>query len=75
MNGNSKNGNKYLSWAFAEAANKMVQYNEKAKRFYQRKKDKRNIFVASKSLAAKIAKACFFILRDNTTFDESRIFG
>ena len=35
--GNAKNGNKYLAWAFVEAANFAIRFNEQAKRFYQRK--------------------------------------
>lgn len=35
--GNSKNGNRYLAWAFIEAANFARRYNEQLNRFYQRK--------------------------------------
>jgi hypothetical protein len=31
--------------------------------------------VAIKALASKLSKACFFILRDQTEFDPSKIFG
>lgn len=72
---NSKNGNKYLSWAFIEAASRMIIFSEKARRFYQRKKDKRNPSVAMKSLAAKISKAVFYILRDQVPYNEERVFG
>jgi transposase len=34
---NSKNGNKFLSWAFTEAANFAIRHNETIKRYYQRK--------------------------------------
>ena len=34
---NTKNGNAYLSWAFSEAAQHAIRYNDKAARFYQRK--------------------------------------
>ena len=40
--GNTKNGNKYLAWAFVEAANFAIRFNEQAKRFYQRKAAKGN---------------------------------
>ena len=36
--GNTKNGNKYLAWAFVEAANFALRYCAEAKRFYERKK-------------------------------------
>jgi transposase len=38
--GNVKNGNKYLAWAFVEAAHFAIRYEPKIKRFYQRKKTK-----------------------------------
>jgi transposase len=38
---NHKNGNKYLSWAFVEAAHSIIRYNKTAHRFYQRKRDQR----------------------------------
>ena len=40
--GNTKNGNKYLAWAFVEAANFALRYCAEAKRFYERKKAKTN---------------------------------
>src|SRR5262249_32319238 len=36
--GNAKNGNKYLAWAFVEAANFARRYCPQAKSFYERKK-------------------------------------
>ncbi len=38
--GNAKAGNKYLSWAFSEAAHFAVRYELLAQRFYERKKAK-----------------------------------
>ena len=45
--GNTKNGNKYLAWAFVEAANFALRFNAEAKRFYERKKAKTNVAVAT----------------------------
>ncbi len=70
---NRKNGNKYLAWAYVEAAHFAVRYNEKAKRFYQRKKSKRNGIVATKALSNKIARASYYMLRDQVPFDEDRL--
>ncbi len=36
--GNTKNGNKYLAWAFVEAANFAMRSCPEARRFYERKK-------------------------------------
>ena len=60
--GNTKNGNRYLAWAYVEAANFAIRYNEAAKKFYQRKKAKRNGAVAIKAVAHKLSRACFHIL-------------
>ena len=49
--GNAKNGNKYLAWAFVEAANFARRYCPPAKSFYERKKRKANAILATKALA------------------------
>lgn len=72
---NQKNGNKYLCWAYIEAATGMIIYNEKAKKFYHRKESKTNKIIAKKALANKIARACFYILRDKVKFDDKKLFG
>ncbi|HKR47504.1 MAG TPA: transposase, partial [Paraburkholderia sp.] len=42
--GNTKNGNKYLAWAFVEAANFAIRYSPPARSFYDHKKSvKRNL--------------------------------
>lgn len=71
---NSKNGNKFLSWAFTEAANFAIRHNETIKRYYQRKMAKTNSIVAIKTIAHKLARACFYVLRDNTEFDVQKAF-
>ena len=73
--GNRKNGNKYLAWAFVEAANFAVRYAPRIKRYYQRKKARRNGIVAIKTVAHKLARACYFILRDGVDFDVEKAFG
>lgn len=73
--GNSKNGNKYLAWAFVEAAHFAVRYCAPAKRFYERKKAKTNNVVAIKALAHKLARASFHILKEHHPFDVTRCFA
>jgi transposase len=73
--GNTKNGNKYLAWAFVEAANFALRYSAEAKRFYERKKAKTNNVVAIKALAHKLARACYHILKDGKPFDVTRCFA
>jgi len=72
---NSKNGNPYLSWAYVEAANFMKRHNKKAQRFFQRKEAKTNKIVATKALSNKIAKASYYVMRDQVAFDEDLLFS
>ena len=73
--GNVKNGNKYLAWAFVEAANFAKRSCPEAKRFHERKKAKTNNIVATKALAHKLARACYHILREGKPFDVTRCFA
>jgi transposase len=73
--GNAKNGNKYLAWAFVEAVNFALRCCPEAKRFYERKKRKTNSIVATKALAHKLARACYHMLREQKPFDVSRCFA
>lgn len=72
--GNKKNGNKYLCWAFAEAANFSIRYCSEAKAFYQRKCAKTNPPKAYRAVANKLAKACYYVMRDQAAFDAKRLF-
>ena len=72
---NRKNGNKYLAWAFVEAANFAIRYNDTVRRYYQRKLAKTQVVVARKAVAHKLARACFYVLRDQVEFDADRAFG
>jgi transposase len=58
--GNAKSGNKYLSWAFSEAAHFAVRYEPLAKRFFERKQRKSNGIVAIRALAHKLARAAYY---------------
>jgi transposase len=73
--GNSKCGNKYLAWAFVEAAHFAVRYNPRIKRFYERKAAKTNKIVATKAVAHKLARAAYHVMRERVPFDETRAFA
>jgi transposase len=73
--GNVKNGNKYLAWAFVEAANFARRFCPEAKRFHERKKAKTNNIVATKALAHKLARASYHILKEGKPFDVTRCFA
>ena len=72
---NSKNGNKFLAWAFIEAANFAIRFNSTVKKYYQKKLAKTNNTVAIKTVAHKLARACFYVLRDQVEFDVNKAFG
>jgi len=73
--GNSKNGNPYLSWAFSEAAHFAVRYYEPAKKFVQRKQAKTNGIVAIRALAHKLARASYYVMKDQVDFDPDKTFS
>jgi transposase len=72
---NAKNGNPYLAWAFFEAAHFATQFMPAAKRFYERKAAERNPILAMKALSHKLARACYYLMRDGVPFDPARLFG
>lgn len=73
-NNNRKNGNRYLAWAYVEAANHNKRSCPQARKFVERKTAEKNYTVAIKALANKLSKASYFIMRDQTTFDPILLF-
>jgi transposase len=72
---NQKNGNRYLAWAYVEAANHAIRCCPKAQKFFQRKMAKSERVLATKALANKLTKATYYIMRDQVAFDEDKLFG
>jgi len=68
--GNRKNGNRYLSWAFVEAAQLGRRYSQRFCRYYDRKAAQTNTIVATKALSNKLARICYYIMRDQVSFKE-----
>jgi len=68
--GNRKNGNRYLSWAFTEAAHLGRRHNERFRRYYNRKVAQANTSLATKALGNKLARICYFIIKDQVPFRE-----
>ena len=68
--GNRKNGNRYLSWAFVEATHMSRRYSERLRRYYNRKAAQVNTSLATKSLSNKLARICYYIIRDQVPFRE-----
>ena len=69
--GNRKNGNRYLSWAFTEAAHLSRRYNEHFRSYYNRKLAQANTSLATKALSNKLARICYYIMRDQVPFREN----
>jgi transposase len=72
---NSKCGNKYLAWAFVEAANFAKRYDERCRKWYDRKAAKTSNVIATKALACKLAKAAWYLMSEETNYDPARMFG
>ncbi len=68
--GNRKNGNRYLSWAFIEAAHLSRRYNERFKSYYNRKIAQANTSLATKALSNKLARICYYIMKNQVPFKE-----
>ena len=71
---NKRNGNRYLAWAFIEAAHFAIRYNEKIKKYYEKKRSKTNQIVAIKTVAHKLARACYYMMRDGVSFEINKSF-
>jgi transposase len=72
---NSKCGNKYLAWAFVEAANFARRYDPQCRKWFDRKAVKTSNIIATKALACKLAKAAWYLMAEGTEYDSKRMFG
>jgi transposase len=73
--GNKKSGNKYLAWAFSEAAEQARRHYAEARAYYNRKLQKTNRMVAHNALAHKLARAAYYVMRDDVDFNPEKIFA
>jgi transposase len=71
---NQKNGNRYLAWAYVEAANFAMRNCPMAQKFFQRKMATSNRVLATKALANKLTKATYYIMRDQVAYDAEKLF-
>jgi transposase len=72
---NRKCGNRYLAWAFVEAANFAKRYDERSRRWFDRKAARTCGVLATKALACKLAKAAWHVMQGNVPYDGDRVFG
>lgn len=73
--GNKKNGNKYLAWAFSEAAELARRHDPAARAYYLKKQQKSNFMVAHNALAHKLARAAYCVMRDQAPFVPEILFA
>jgi transposase len=73
--GNRKNGNKYLSWAYAEASEFARRLYPEPRAYYHRKMQKSNAAVAHSALLNKLARAGYYVIRDQVPFRPEKLFG
>jgi hypothetical protein len=71
---NQKCGNKYLAWAFVEAANFAKRSDENCRRWFDRKAAKRNSILATKALACKLTKAAWHLMSTQSDYLAERMF-
>jgi transposase len=72
--GNKKNGNRYLAWAYSEAAELAKRHDPTTRAFYDRKMQKRNFMVAHSAVAHKLARAAYYIMRDQVPFVPEKLY-
>jgi transposase len=71
---NQKCGNQYLAWAFVEAANFAKRYDERCRKWFDRKAAKTGTVIATKALACKLAKAAWYVINQDAEYDPNRMF-
>ncbi len=71
---NRKCGNKYLAWAFVEAANFAKRYDDLCRKWYDRKAAKTSTVIATKALACKLAKAAWYLMAHAVDYQACRVF-
>jgi len=73
--GNTKNGNKYLAWAYSEASEFARRLYPEPRAYYNRKMQKSNAAVAHSALANKLSRAGYYVMRDKVPFQPEKLFG
>ncbi|MBZ0154937.1 MAG: IS110 family transposase [Alphaproteobacteria bacterium] len=73
--GNKKSGNKYLAWAFSEAAELARRFYPQVRSYYNRKMQQKNAMIAHAACAHKLARAAYHIMKDGVEFIPDKVFG
>lgn len=73
--GNAKCGNRYLCWAWIEAANFAIRFSPEIRRWHDRKAKRKPRPLAIKAVAHKLARAGYHLIKAGGHFDVKRAFG
>lgn len=68
----NKIGNAHLKWAFSEAAVLHLRGNDKAKKYLVNLQKRMSKAKALSVLAHKLGRCVYFMLKNETVFDENR---
>ncbi|MBT5825462.1 MAG: IS110 family transposase [Gammaproteobacteria bacterium] len=68
----NKIGNAHLKWAFSEAAVLFLRGNKKAQNYLLKLQKRMSKAKALSALAHKLGRCVYFMLKNNTVFDESK---
>lgn len=71
---NARAGNRYLGWAWVEAANFARRFDPARRQFFDRRVAQTNRAVATKALACKLSKAAWHMAVHGTDYDPKRMF-
>ena len=73
--GGNKIGNAYLKWAFSEAAVLFLRGNERAQKYVKRLESKHGKGKSLSILAARLARAVYYMLKRKEAFQMDRFFA
>jgi len=68
----NKIGNAHLKWAFSEAAVLYLRGNEKAQKYLLKLQKRMSKAKALSALAHKLGRCVYFMLKNESVFDETR---
>jgi len=71
---NAKCGNRYLSWAFVEAAQFARRFDEHCRKWYYRKQARTSTVIATKALGCKLSKGAWHVMAKQVDYDPQRMF-
>lgn len=68
----NKIGNAHLKWTFSEAAVLLLRNNNNANRYLEKLQNRMSKAKALSALAHKLGRCVYFMLKNETVFDEAR---